>query len=305
MSPPWSRPRGGAFSGGPVVELQVPLRDGECLDAAGLESRGHRRGHTGNDLLAVKRASLDRAIQDAFGPQVFLVADTKVEWHVRAFTLDRADRLRHRRASGEDRYREEMLGTETDDDVVFLRQIHWRRSQKRRHERVGRVVVDVSRRADLANLTEVHDHDPVSQGHGLDLIVRDVDGRRGDTRLELLELFSSRGSEFCVEVRQRLVQEKDSGLTNDGPRQRDALPLASGELPWLAVEKFPDAEQTGSPFHLLAVLRLGHLLGFEREGDVLVDRQMGIKGIALEDHRDPAFARGESVDDLPANEDVA
>src|SRR5262249_55508673 len=49
----------------------------------------------------------------------------------------------------------------------------------------------------------------------------------------------------------------------------------------------------------------GHLLGLQREGDVLVDGEVGIESVTLKDHRDPALARRQVVDELAADPDLA
>src|SRR5712692_11904788 len=49
----------------------------------------------------------------------------------------------------------------------------------------------------------------------------------------------------------------------------------------------------------------GDSLGFEREGDVLVDGQMWIQSVILKHHGDSPFAGREVVDDFAADEDLA
>ena len=51
-----------------------------------------------------------------------------------------------------------------------------RRADEAGDEQVGRPVVELERRADLLDAAVVHHHDLVGHGHGLDLVVRDVDG---------------------------------------------------------------------------------------------------------------------------------
>ena len=43
------------------------------------------------------------------------------------------------------------------------------------------VLVQLFRGADLLEDAVTHDHDPVAHGHGLDLVMRDVDHRRLET----------------------------------------------------------------------------------------------------------------------------
>ncbi len=100
-------------------------------------------------------------------------------------------------------------------------------------------------------------------------------------------------------------RRKTGRLADDRSGQGHALALAAGELAGLAVEELSDAEQSRGPLDLLAVLALRHFLGLEGKGDVLVDRQVGIEGVALEDHRDPPLPRRQLVDHSAADEDLA
>src|SRR5256885_14462740 len=52
------------------------------------------------------------------------------------------------------------------------------------------------------------------------------------------------------------------------------------------------AEHLGGPPHLLLDLLAGRPARLEREGDVLEHRAVGIEGVALEHHGDPAGSRG-------------
>src|SRR5215472_8397215 len=49
----------------------------------------------------------------------------------------------------------------------------------------------------------------------------------------------------------------------------------------------------------------GNILRLERKSDVLINREMRIKRVALEDHGDPALAGRKVVDDLAANQNLA
>ena len=196
---------------------------------------------------------------------------------------------------------EEVLRTEAHDDLALLDEVHGRESEKGRDEHVGRLVVDVRGRSDLADLPEIHHHDPVSHRHGLDLVVRHVDRGRPDALVELFELLPGRRPQLGVQVGERFVQQEHRRLAHDGARERDPLPLAPGKLARLTVQELADAQQSRGPLHLLAVLLPGDFLRFERESDVLVDRKVGIEGVALEDHGDPPLARRELIHDAAAD----
>ena len=56
-------------------------------------------------------------------------------------------------------------------------EVHRGRTNEAGHEQVCGLVVDFLRRAELADFAALHDGDPAAQGHGLDLVVCDIDDR--------------------------------------------------------------------------------------------------------------------------------
>src|SRR6266446_10073518 len=122
-----------------------------------------------------------------------------------------------------------MLGTEADDDVAELGQIHGRGTEKSGDESVGGIVIDFGGSAELAHHALVENHDAVAHGHGFDLIVRDVDGGGTDAAMKTLELLSRGSAELGVEVGEGLVEKKDGRFTHDGAGQSDPLPLTAGK----------------------------------------------------------------------------
>ena len=65
---------------------------------------------------------------------------------------------------------------------VGRQDVHLRRADEAGDEPVGRVVVELERRAELHHPAVVQHHDPVGQRHRLDLVVRDVDHRGARAR---------------------------------------------------------------------------------------------------------------------------
>ena len=70
----------------------------------------------------------------------------------------------------------------------MLDQVHGRGPQKTRDKIVGGVVVNLAWRSDLSELAMVDNRDAIAHAHGLDLVVRDVNGGRSHLLLELLQL---------------------------------------------------------------------------------------------------------------------
>ena len=99
-------------------------------------------------------------------------------------------------------------------------------------------------------------HDLVGHGHGLDLIVGDVDHGGAEPLVELCELDPHLHPELGVEVRERLVEEENAGLADDGTADGDALALAARELRRLPVEERLDLEDARHVGDALADHRL-------------------------------------------------
>jgi len=139
----------------------------------------------------------------------------------------------------------EVLADEDVALVTDVEEVHRGLADEAGDEDVGRFVVTLHRRADLLETAAVEDGDAVGHRHRLRLVVRDVDGRRVQVLLELLELRAHLRAQLRVQVRQRLVEQEHLRVADDGPPERDALLLATGELAGLAVEQVGDAEDVG------------------------------------------------------------
>ena len=160
----------------------------------------------------------------------------------------------------------DVLGAEADEapaasdtraERVRGQDVHGRRADERRDERVRRLRVDVHRRPDLLEDSLAHHRDPVAHRHRLDLVVRHVDRGRAEARLELEDLGARLHAESSVEVRERLVHEERRRLAHDGATERDALPLPARKLLRLALEQLPELEDVRRLAHAPIDLRFG------------------------------------------------
>ena len=80
---------------------------------------------------------------------------------------------------------------------------------------VFRSVIDILRRTDLWDESLVHDDDSIGKGHSFTLIVSDVDGCDTDFLLNLSDFSSHRDTKLGIEVRERLIEEKDGRIENE------------------------------------------------------------------------------------------
>ena len=184
-------------------------------------------------------------------------------------------------------------------------EVHLGRAEEPGHEQVGGVVVEVERRADLLDDAAVQHHDPVAEGHGLDLVVGHVDHRRAQLLVELGELDAHLHAQGGVEVGERLVEEEHLGLAHDGAADGHALPLAAGELAGRAVQQVRDLEDLGGLGHGGLDLVLGAAGELQAEAHVLGHGHVRVEGVALEHHRRPALGGRDVVGQIVPDVDVA
>ena len=163
---------------------------------------------------------------------------------------------------------------------------------------LGRVV--------LLQEAAVHHRHLVGHGHGLELVVRDVDDGRVEVVVEALDLGAHLHAQLGVEIGERLVHQEDARVAHQRPAERDALLLAARQLARLALEQVRDVEHLGAPpCTFLSISSLRQLPHLQREGEVLEDRLLRIERVVLEHHRDVPVLGIEVVDHAVADEDVA
>ena len=168
----------------------------------------------------------------------------------------------------------------------------------------GRAVELLGRRH-LLQHAEAHDRYAMAERHRLDLVVGDVEHRHRQGALQAGDLGAHLHAQLGVQVRERLVHEKDLGLAHDGAAHRHPLALAAGELLGLALEQLLELQHAGRFAHAPLDLVFGLVVQAQPEGHVLVDAQVRVEGVVLKDHGDVAIARLEVVDDLAVDHDVA
>jgi hypothetical protein len=172
-------------------------------------------------------------------------------------------------------------------------------------EQVAGPVVKIERRADLLDTAVMHHHDLVGHGHGLDLVVSDVDGRGFQPLMQRLDLDAHRDPQLGIEIGQRLVEQKYLGIAHDGATHGDALALSAGELPRIAIEIGGEPENFRRAIDPLGDLIVARAAQPHGEAHIGGDRHVRIERVILEHHRGVALFGRQVVDDAVGNADLA
>ena len=141
-------------------------------------------------------------------------------------------------------------------------------------EIVGRPLVDLGRRGDLLDRALVHHRDAVGQDQRLFLVVGDEDRGEAEPALQAAHLELHGLAQLAVERAERLVEQQQARVEDDGAGQRHALLLAARELPrqpLVVARELDQRQRLGDAALDLGARDVAHL---QREGDVALHRQM-------------------------------
>src|SRR5439155_13063447 len=104
-----------------------------------------------------------------------------------------------------------------------LEKVHRRTADESGHEDVGGVGVDLGGCIQLLQDTIAQDGDTAAHGHGLDLVVGDVDNGGLEAAVELDQLGPRLDAQLRIQIGQRLVHKEYLRLAYDGPAEGHAL----------------------------------------------------------------------------------
>ena len=107
--------------------------------------------------------------------------------------------------------------------------IHWRTSEKAGYEEISWLLVEFQGCIILLDLAVIHHDDAIPHGHRFDLIVGDVNHGGLQTLMQLYDFGAHLHTHLGVEIRQRFIKKKNSGLTHDGAPDCHSLPLSAGK----------------------------------------------------------------------------
>ncbi len=170
-------------------------------------------------------------------------------------------------------------------------------------ELVGRLLVQLDRRADLLDAALVEDRDPVAHRQRLVLVVGDVDEGDAHLALDRLQLDLHLLAQLQVEGAERLVEQQHPGAVDDRAGERDALALAAGELSRPAVAVAGKADHLECLVASPGALGPGDARDPQPVCDVLADGHVWEQGVVLKDRVDRPVVGRHAAHVLPGQLD--
>ena len=180
--------------------------------------------------------------------------------------------------------------------------IHGRHAEKAGHEQVGWTPVDLQRRTDLLNEPALHDGDAVGHGHGLCLVVGDVDEGRAQLLVQAFELGTHFDPQLGVKTGQRLVQQEHVRVADGRAGQGNALRLATRALGRFLAEQMGYLEDFRRAVDAFVQFGPCNPVHPQTEGNILVHRHVREQRQVLKHHAEMALS-GLKVIDHPVPDD--
>ena len=177
-----------------------------------------------------------------------------------------------------------------------LKDVDRRGAEEFCHKQAGGIVINLLGMALLHQDSVLHHGDPVTDTHGLVLVMGDENGGNPGFLLNLPDLFPGLEAQAGVQIGQRLVQQKNPGEFYKSTGNRHTLLLAAGQLSRFAVHQILNLYKMrglGDPlFHFLFCETVFAPQVLQRELNVLADVQVRIESIILKNHADAPQFRG-------------
>ena len=183
------------------------------------------------------------------------------------------------------------------DDVRFADEIG--------NEGVDRLVVDIGGRADLLNVTVLHDHHGIRHRECLLLIVGNVDKGDAGLMLNILQFVLHILAELEIKCREGLVQKQHLGLIDECTRNCHALLLTARERADTATLK---ATQVDHGKHLLDLrfdLTVGTFSQSQTKRNIIKHVQVWEQRVTLKHGIDLTLIRRQIVDPFSVEIHVA
>ena len=174
-----------------------------------------------------------------------------------------------------------------------------------RDKDVPRALVDGLRTRRLLDLALVHDSNAVGDRECLLLIMGNIDRRDANLFLYRADRGTHLHAQLCIEIGKRFIHEQYARMDDDGAGKCNALLLTARETFGKAILIVRDLYHVEDFIDALLHLRLWHLTQLQPIFYVLPHGEMREDRIALEHHADVALMRGNVIDSLLVEADVA
>src|SRR5215510_8864041 len=188
---------------------------------------------------------------------------------------------------------------------VAFQEIHLWAADEACHRDIGWLVIDLRWGADLLNDSLMQHNDFLAEGQGLRLVMGHVDNRGVQPAVQSRQLHPHRRTKRSVEIRQRLVKEKNFGLSYNSAPQRHSLSLSSAQLLRTTFQQGVDFQQLRSISYLGFDFRRGGAAQPQRKGEIFKHRHVRIESIALKHERDITIPRREMIHRLAVDHNAA
>jgi hypothetical protein len=121
------------------------------------------------------------------------------------------------------------------------KKVHSGGADKAGDEGVVGAFEDVHWGGELGGAALVEDGQAVAEGHGLDVVVGDVEAGDAEAALQAADLATHLDAELGIEVGEGFVKQEESRFADNGAAHGDALALTARELAGLAGEEAPSS----------------------------------------------------------------
>ena len=141
--------------------------------------------------------------------------------------------------------------------------------------------VELTGRVELLDPPLVEHRHPIRHRQRFALIVGHIDEGDAQMTVQAFEFGLHLLPQLQIQRAQGLIQQQHLGAIDQRPRQRHPLPLAAGELGWLALTQAAQRHQLQRLLGAGHAIAAAHPLHLEAIGDVLPDIQVREQGVIL------------------------
>src|ERR1700722_17929230 len=171
-------------------------------------------------------------------------------------------------------------------------------------KQIGRPFAQILLAGELLQHAAFHDRDAVGERIGFRLVVSDKDRGHAAIDQKALQATSQDSAQPRLELAHGFVEEIEMGLTHERASETGALLLSARNGAWISIEDPLDLQNLRDVRHRLLRILRGRACAFQRECDIVADRERRIERIALKRHRDFSPRRRHLIDPPALEDDI-